>query len=89
MAPFLSIESGVYILDFGDVPIAWVRPQPGWYGGYWLADQTVVKGFAALGMGTEVLIGDRVALGVRANYARTFDGDFVFLPIVSTIGLRL
>ncbi len=90
VAPFLSIQSGVYVLNLRDVVIQGVAPQRSYFVGYQYStiSSTLVKGFASLGLGTEVSVGDHVALGVSANYARTFDGDFVFVPIVSTVGFR-
>lgn len=88
VAPFLSIQSGVYILKPADIVTEGVMPVESYAGGYVVANRTLVKGFASLGLGTQVALGDRVALGLSANYARTFDGDFVLLPIVSTIGFR-
>ncbi len=90
VAPFLSIQSGVYVLNLRDIVIEGVAPQRSYFVGYQYStiSQTLVKGFASLGLGTEVSVGDHVTLGVSANYARTFDGDFVFVPIVSTVGFR-
>lgn len=91
--PYLSIQSGLYLLEIGRVEIAGsaaiARPADqtslGVYEG---TGESVVRGFASMGMGLNIPFGDRVSIAIQGSYARTFQGDYVFVPISSIVALR-